>query len=1059
MTFVHLHTHSHYSLLDGLAKIHQLVGEARKLKMPAVALTDHGNMYGAIEFYKKAKATGIKPILGVEMYVAPNSMTDKRAGIDDKRYHLILLAKNNEGYKNLIKLVTLSHLEGFYYKPRIDKDALRKHSGGLIAMSACMGGEVPKAITSNDKDKAEKLVAEYKDIFGDDNFYLEIWHHPNIPNSNELKESIIKIAKNTNTPLVATQDIHYLLEDDANAHDVLLAIQTNTKLDDEDRLTMKNDDFSMRSPENMMALFKDVPDAISNTVKIADMCNVELDLGTLQLPHFETPHGESSEKYLEHLCSIGLNKRYDNNPSQEARERLAYELSVINKTSFSSYFLIVQDFVNWAKSKGIVVGPGRGSAAGSLIAYVLNITDIDPLKYDLLFERFMNPERISPPDIDLDFADTRRDEVLKYVAEKYGQDHVAQIITFGTMAARAAIRDTGRALGFSYGLCDQIAKMIPFGYTLAKAVNDVPELKSACKNNADVEKLISSAKKLEGVVRHASTHACGVVITKDPLTETVPLQHATTGSGADKTQATVTQYEMHAIEDLGLLKMDFLGLSNLSIIEETLNRIKSMHGKEIDISKIPLDDDETYKLLSDGKTIGVFQLESAGMQRYLKELEPSVLEDIIAMVALYRPGPMELLPTYIARKHGREKVIYPHPKTESILKNTYGVMVYQEQLMQIARDLAGFSMSEADILRKAVGKKIKKLLDEQSEKFINGAAKTIGSKELGEKVWRLIEPFARYGFNRSHSAGYALVAYQTAYLKTHYPKEFMASLLNSDSKDVERIAILVKDAKDFEIDVLPPDINESLEGFAVTTDKKIRFGLGAIKNVGHNVVSILVDERKKNGPFQSIDNLLERVNTRDLNKKSIEALIKSGAFDSLGERNQMLENLSLILDYNKTSKQNSAQNQSSLFSLMPDSSLPSLKLMPAKEALIEEKLRWEKELLGLYISGHPLNKFEREIKKYKINLKTAKTLSDQSPVIVAGMIEEIKKILTKNGKPMMFVRLMDFEDYMEIVVFPEAAETYGHLFLEENGVKIKGKISHRNGQVSIICDKVGPLKT
>lgn len=1058
MSFVHLHTHSHYSLLDGLAKIDELVDEAKRLKMPALALTDHGNMYGIIEFYKKAKSAGIKPILGVEVYISPNSMHDKRAGIDDRRYHLLLLAKNNKGYKSLIKLVTLSHLEGFYYKPRIDKETLRKHSDGLIAMSACMGGEVPKALFSNDKNKAKALIQEYKDIFGKDDFYLEIWHHPNVPNSNKLKDELISIARDTDTPLVATQDIHYLKSDDANAHDILLAVQTNTRLDDEDRLTMKEDDFSMLSPKDMREIFKDVPEAIDNTLKIAEKCNVELELGTLQLPHFETPNNESAEEYLEYLCNIGLNKRYDGNPSKEAKERLTYELSVINKTNFASYFLIVQDFVNWAKDKGIVVGPGRGSAAGSLIAYTLNITDIDPIKYNLLFERFMNPERISPPDIDLDFADTRRDEVIKYVSEKYGQDHVAQIITFGTMAARAAIRDTGRALGISYGLCDQLAKMIPLGYSLNAALKDVPELKAIYTNNDDVKKLIDSAKKLEGVVRHASTHACGVVITKDPLTESVPLQYATSGSGGTKTQSVVTQYAMGAIEDLGLLKMDFLGLSNLSIIEETLRRVKKIHKKDIDISKIPLDDKATFKLLADGKTVGVFQLESAGMQRYLKELKPSVLEDIIAMVALYRPGPMELLPTYIARKHGREKITYPHPKTEEVLKNTYGVMVYQEQLMQIARDLAGFSMSEADILRKAVGKKIKKLLDEQAEKFIDGAAKTIGSRALGEKVWKLIEPFARYGFNRSHSAGYALVAYQTAYLKTHYPKEFIASLLNSNSKDIERIAFLVKDASTMNIDVLPPDVNESYEGFTVTDDGKIRFGLGAIKNVGHNVVSIIVEERKKNGIFKSLDGLLERIDSRDLNKKSIDALIKSGAFDGFGERNQMLENLALILDYYKTTKQNNAQNQSSLFSLMSDDSLPTLKLLPATEASIEERLSWEKELLGLYISGHPLNKFKSAFAKFKMDLKTAKTLSDRSPVIVVGMIEEIKNIMTKNGQPMMFVRIIDFDDSMEIVVFPDATETYGHLFLEENAVKIKGTVSHRNGSVSVICNKIKPVK-
>ena len=1052
MSFVHLHVHSHYSLLDGLAKIDDLIAEAKRLKMPALALTDHGNMYGAVEFYKKAKAAGLKPILGVEAYLAPHLLKDKNFGIDDKRHHLVLLAKNNEGYKNLLKLVSISHLEGFYYKPRIDKEVLKKHSQGLIGLSACLSGEIPKALLTGNKNRAEELVSEYKEIFGEENFFIEIEYHPNIPNHSRVQKALEELAKKTNTPLAAAQDVHYLASEDGKTQDVLLAVQTNSRLDDEDRLTMKDDDFSMRSPEQMKEFFKETPEAIENTLKIAKQCDVELKLGEIRLPFFKAPNGHTLESYLEYLCQEGLKKRYQT-ASPEIKERMEYELSVIKKTGFAPYFLIVQDFVNWAKNQKIVVGPGRGSAAGSLVSYLLNITDIDPIKYNLLFERFINPERVSPPDIDLDFADTRRDEVIRYVAEKYGHDRVAQIITFGTMASRAAIRDTGRALGLNYSFCDQIAKMIPFGYSLGKTLEEVPEFKEFYQNNPDAKKLVDFAKKLEGVARHVSTHACGIVITKESLTDSLPLQYASASKGGQKTQIVITQYGMNSIEDLGLLKIDLLGLANLSIIEETLKRIKKIHLKEIEIASLPLNDEKTFKLFSEAKTIGVFQLESAGMRRYLKELKPDNLEDIITMVSLYRPGPMELIPSYIARKHGLEKINYPHSKMEPILNSTYGIMIYQEQLMQIARDLAGFSLSEADILRKAVGKKIKKLLDEQKEKFISGVGKTVGSKELGQKIWKLIEPFEKYGLNRSHAASYAIIAYQTAYLKAHYPKEFMASLLNANAKDIERISFLVADAKIMDIKVLPPDINES-RGIFTVADENIRFGLGAVKNVGSNIISDIIAERDQNGFFKSLIDLLERITSKDLNKKSIEALIKSGALDELDERNKMLENIETILSYHKESRTENAANQSSLFSLMADfSSLPSLKLKPAKPASLEQKLRWEKELLGLYVSGHPVEKFADQLKKHKMDISAIKTMKNNMPVLALGLVEKTKKILTKKGQPMMFLNLMDGKDAIEVVVFPTALESFGHLLQDENGVKIKGKVSWRNGLPSIICDQ------
>lgn len=1057
MKFVHLHTHSHYSLLDGLSKIDQLVNKAVECGMDALALTDHGNLYGAIEFYQKAKKAGIKPILGIEAYIARRSLHEKTSGVDDKRYHLILLAQNNQGWKNLIQLVTVSNLEGFYYKPRMDHDLLRKHSSGLIALSACMGGEISQALLAGERDRAKSLVTEYQDIFGKENFYIEIGHHPHIQDHAQLQTDLVALAREMDAPLVATQDIHYTNTDDASAQDVLLAVQTNTRLDDSDRLTMKHDDFSFRSSEAMAELFSDIPEAISNTVEIAKKCSVDLQLGVLQLPHYDLPKGDTAESYLEKLAYERLPSRYPE-PSTDVMNRLRYELDVIQKSGFTEYFLIVQDFVNWAKSEHIVVGPGRGSAAGSLIAYILGITNVDPIKYNLLFERFMNPERISPPDIDLDFADTRRDEVLEYVAKKYGRDHVAQIITFGTMAARAAIRDTGRALGLSYGLCDKIAKMIPFNPNqghkenyLQTCLETVPELKDAYATDPDVKRLIDAAQKLEGVVRHSSTHACAVVITKDPLPTIIPLQYAT--GKEDKKESLVTQFEMHAVEDLGILKVDFLGLSNLSIIEETLKRIKKHHGKDINIDEIPIDDPKPYKTLADGKTVGVFQLEGQGMTRFLKELKPTNIEDIIAMVALYRPGPMELIPSYIKRKHGTETVTYLHPKLEPVLKNTYGIMIYQEQLMQAAQALSGFTLPQADTLRKAVGKKIKKLLDEQKEKIVAGATATINSNRIGEEFWKLIEPFARYGFNRSHAAGYAMIAYQTAWLKTYYPVEFMASLLNAEEKNIDRLSFLLSVAAQEKITVLPPDVNGSRARFSVTDEGTIRFGLGAIKNVGHNVVAAIVDERDARGPFRSLADFMERIQSKDLNKKSVEALAKSGAMDTLGERNLILANIEKILAHSRESK-TQGLDQHSLFGLMEDkSSLPELKLEPVHVASLEERLRWEKELLGLYVSGHPFEKI-RHLNTSGKTIKMLKAKISSRPVKIYCILAEVKRILTKNGEPMVFLKLQDSSDEIEGVMFPRDLKMYGHMLEPDQYFTVEGRINERNGTPSIVCNKI-----
>lgn len=1050
MKFTHLHVHSHYSLLDGMIKIPDLINKCEELKMDSVALTDHGVMYGVIEFYKKAKQKGIKPIIGSEFYVATRSRFDKEARIDDKSFHLILLAKDQTGYENLIKLTTKAYLEGFYYKPRIDKELLEKHSQGLIAMSACLVGEIPRAIIGNDIKKAESLAQEYQKIFGPGNFYLELQHHPKIEYQAKVNEALIKISKKLKIPLVATHDVHYLNPDDADAQDVLVAVQTGAKTDDEGRLTMKYENFSFQPAEKMVEWFKDTPEAIANTQKIADQCNLELELGHIQLPFFKVPNGKTPEDYLKDLCHAGLAKRFKN-IRKEILDRLEYELSIITQTGFSSYFLIVSDFVNWAKNNGIVVGPGRGSAAGSLVAYLLNITDLDPIKYELLFERFLNPERISMPDIDLDFADARRDEVIDYIREKYGENHVAQIITFGTMAARAAIRDVGRALNYPYALCDQLAKMVPFGTTLSRAINESVELNHAYKTDEGASKIINMAIKLEGVVRHASTHACGLVITREPMDKTVPRQHP---AGEDK--IIVTQYEMHSIEDLGLLKMDLLGLKNLTIIENTLKIIANTQDKKINISELPLNDKKTYELLQAGKTTGVFQLESGGMKRNLKELKPTTFEDVIAMVALYRPGPMEFIPEFIARKHGLKEITYLHPKLEPLLKNTYGICVYQEQLMAIAKELAGFTLSEADILRKAVGKKIKKLLDEQKGKMIEGMVKNKIPADVAQKIWQWAEPFASYGFNRSHAACYALIGYQTAYLKANYPTEFLSALMTSDENDIERIAFLVGEAQEMGIEILPPDINESLANFTVVGPKQIRFGLAATKNVGSNVVAAIVAERKANGPYESISGFIERVQSKDLNKKSLESLAKSGALDALGERNQLLLNMETILSFAKEIQKSKSNGQTSLFSLNSKiENHATLRLAEVPPAAKKEKLAWEKELLGLYISDHPTKEHADFLKNNTIPLNKINAKMAGSAIRVGGVITKIQKVITKaSGKPMLFTTLEDETGRAEILVFPKLLEKNPIIWQEDKLVLISGKVTDRNDEVKIICDSV-----
>lgn len=1095
MKFTHLHTHSHYSLLDGLSKIDDLISRVKELGMDSVALTDHGNLYGAIEFYKKAKAAGIKPIIGVELYVARGSHLDKRPNVDDERYHLVVLAKNQAGYKNLIKLVSKSHLDGFYYKPRVDKNLLKQRSEGLIALSACLGGEISQTLLNKGIEAAEKVAYEYLEIFGQENYFLELQQHPNIEDQNVVNSLILELARKTKIPLVGTQDSHYLKPDDAHAHDVLLAVQTASRLDDKDRLTMKADDFSITGPEETYKKFKlingltepELDQIFQNTRLIANQCNLELELGKIQLPHFEIPDsfGDAND-YLKYLCYEGLKNKSVAAAEDQIRERLEYELSVIKQTGFASYFLIVQDLVNWAKNQGIIVGPGRGSAAGSLAAYLLNITGVDPLKYGLIFERFLNPSRISMPDIDLDFDDARRYEVLDYVANKYGNDHVAQIITFGTMASRGAIRDAGRALGLSYDFCDKIAKTIPFNLPLKKALESITELKQMYNGDSQAKGLIDSAMRLEGVARHASTHACGVVITKEPLIEQVPLQRATAeknkngesaqngsprSSESGAGNSVITQYEMRSVEDLGLLKMDFLGLANLTIIENTLKLIEKIHGLKINIEEIPLEDKETFRLLREAKTGGIFQLESSGMRRYLKELKPTEFEDIAIMISLYRPGPMELIPDYIARKHGKKKVEYLHPKLETILQKTYGIMIFQEQLLEAVRALAGFSLAEADVLRKAVGKKIKKLLYEQEAKFMEGALKNETLPEVAKKFWSLVEPFNRYGFNRAHAVSYAMISYQTAYLKAHYPVEFMAALMNSHSGDVEKISFLIDEGAAMKISVLPPDINESFARFTVITQQEfpqIRFGLLSIKNVGENIVKAIIDEREKKGKFISIEDFISRVQHKDLNKKSLESLIKCGALDSLGERNTFLYNLEDLLSYAREIQKHKSFGQVSLFGPIGRASgfsqteiqLPSMRLREAPELSKWEKVNWEKELIGLFVSEHPMKDYQEKLKlDYKVSeIKEIFSKIGQN-VKIGGLLTRIQRVLTRNNQPMIFSQIEDTNSKVELIVFNDLIQKNPGLWQENNIVVVSGRVNEKDGVPKIICQEVIPVAT
>jgi len=1066
--FVHLHVHSEFSLLDGLARMEDLISKTKELGMDAVGLTDHGAMYGTIKFYKQAIAAGIKPIVGVETYVAKRSRSDKQAGVDKDQFHLVLLAKNNLGYKNLLKLVTQAHLEGYYYKPRVDIELLRQYHEGLIALSACLNGEIPSLLLANQDTAAEKKAREYMELFGENHFYLELQAHPAIAEQEVVNKKLVQLSRDLGIPLVATNDVHYVNPDDAEAHEILLCVQTqHTILESNRPLSLASSpDFYLRSSDEMQKLFLQYPDAIANTRKIADMCQLEIQLGKWILPAFAVPEGETANTFLTKQARAGATRVYGDSFTQEKEERFNYELSIIHKKGYSTYFLIVADFVNWAKQQGIFVGPGRGSAAGSIISYCLGITGIDPFFFNLPFERFLNPYRPSPPDIDLDFADNRRDEVIAYVTEKYGADKVAQIITFGTMEARAAVRDTGRALGMPYAQPDRIAKLIPFGaqgfgMTISKALKQSPDLSVAYNTEPETKRLLDLSQKLEGVARHASVHAAGVVIADKPLVEYTPLQKETKG------EKIVTQYDMYTVgeDGVGLLKMDFLGLRNLTIIGETLRFIKDLHGEVIDITRIPLNDKPTFELLAKGETTGIFQLESSGMRRYIKELQPTTVFDLMAMVALYRPGPMQVIPEFISRKHDASKITFPHPKLETVLKQSYGIIAYQDDVLLTAITLAGYSWEDADKLRKAVGKKIPADMKKQEEKFIAGCKKNGITDAHAREIFHLIEPFAGYGFNKAHAACYAMIAYQTAYLKRHYPIEFMTAILTAESRVAtgsireEKMTMIVEECKRMQIPLLAPDINKSEIEFSIEGTKvpKIRFGLSAIKNVGSAAIDSILAARRRDGSFTSLHDVCSRVDLSKVNRKTLESLVKAGALDAYGKRAAMLTALPEITEAAHKLRKKTQGGQVGLFDSEEEKTPEVQDRLPEMEELSRpELLRFEKELLGFYLTEHPMSAHLHKIaNKVSHEIGSISSADVDSPVVIGGIISTIKKIITKSGgKEMAFLRLSDLTGSIEVVIFPRLFATAKNNLLVDTVVIIKGKVSEKDERLAVLANDV-----
>ena len=1050
--FAHLHVHTEYSLLDGMCRIPQLISRAKEFGLESLAITDHGSMYGVIEFYLAAKEAGIKPIIGCEFYVAPLSRHSRTAA-DKRFYHLVLLAKNTQGYQNLLQLCTKAHLEGFYYKPRVDKDLLSQHCQGLVALSACAKGEVPCLILEGRDQEARESALWYKQLF--DDHYLEIQRHP-IPELEQINQGLLSLSAELDIPLVATNDVHYVDQGDACWHDLLLCIQTNASVHDEQRLKMAGDFFYLKSPQEMEELFSDIPQALENTGRIAQACDLELEFGQVHLPEVELPEDKTADEYLVDLCWQGVAQRYPD-PSPEVKSRLEYELEVVQQTQFAHYFLVVWDIVFFAKRQDILCGV-RGSAAASLILYCLGVTDVDPLKHRLVFERFLNVERQEMPDIDLDFQDDRRDEVISYVAQKYGHDHVAQIITFGTLGARAALRDVGRALGMPYSQVDQVARLVPFGVgmTLEKALEENPELSRIYQEDSIVRQLVDSATKLEGVARHASTHAAGVVISKEPLVDYVPLQQA---SKADPGGLVMSQFTMEDIARVGLLKLDLLGLANLTILARAKEIIAQNKGVEVDLAGIPLDDAKTFEMLSKGETSGVFQLEGGGMRRYLKELKPASFSDVAAMVALYRPGPKEHIPTFIRSKEGSQPIRYPHPALADILEETHGVIVYQDQVLLIVQTFAGYSLGQADIVRKAMGKKVPQIMRRERARFLKGAKQKGFSSELAEEVFNLIEPFAGYAFNKAHSVSYAMIAYQTAYLKANYPVEYMMALLAVNSGQQDKVAMAVAECQRLEVKVLPPDLNKSGATFGIEGDgeRAIRFGLADVKNVGVNAIGPILTARETGEPFKSIEDFCRRVDLRGMNKRVMESLIKAGALDSLGNRGALLNRVDRILWVSQREQRLKETGQATMFDLWGGSvttPLPEIELeqvdLPQKE-----KLSWEKEVLGVYLSEHPFSQAAHHLASNTTALcGQIDTEMVGQIVTVAGVVSSARHGSTRNGRPFVAAVLEDLVGSIEVSCWAERYEQTKELWVEGNMLLVRGRVRARQEEVQLVCEQV-----
>ena len=1054
MAFTHLHLHTEYSLLDGACRIEKLLDKAKEMGQTSVAITDHGVMYGVIDFYKAAKARGIKPIIGCEIYIAKRGMTDKVHGIDNENRHLVLLCKNEVGYRNLVAIVSKAWTDGFYNKPRADFDLLRAHSEGLIALSACLAGEIPRALAVGAYDAAKEAAERYLDIFGPGNFYLELQDH-GLQDQAYVNPQLIRLSRETGIPLVVTNDCHYIEKEDTKMHHILICIQTNRTIEDEDVLEFGSDEFYFKSEEEMRALFPDCPEAADNTQVIADQCNLEFEFGHTKLPRFDTPDGSDNREYFRRMCYEGLHRHYGEHPDQSIIDRLEYEISTIDTMGYVNYYLIVYDFIRQAKSMGIPVGPGRGSGVGSLAAYCIGITGVDPLRYDLLFERFLNPERVSMPDFDVDFSDERRQEIIEYVVDKYGADHVAQIVTFGTMAARLAIRDVGRAMAIPYNVCDTVAKLVPMelNMTLDHALESVTELRDKYESDEQVRELIDMARKIEGMPRHTSTHAAGVVITDRPVVDYVPLSM--------NDDAVVTQYTMTAIEELGLLKMDFLGLRNLSVIDHAEQMI-GRHTPGFRVENMPEDDPKVFEMITSGATEGVFQFESAGMRRVIMQSEPESIEDLIAVISLYRPGPMKFIPTYIENRKHPEKITYRHPRLSKILDVTYGCIIYQEQVMRIFRELAGYSLGRADIVRRAMSKKKHKVMEEEREYFIHGLRRDDGTVEIegcvargvdertAEIIYDEMESFASYAFNKSHAAAYAVVAYRTAYLKYYYPKEYMAALLTSVLGSSGKVAAYMEECARIGIPVLPPHVNESDTGFSVSEDS-IRFGLLAIKNLGRGVIQRMLLERERGGKFRSFYDFCKRMQGRDLNRRAVESLIRCGAFDGLGNnRREMLLAVTPVLESLDADKRKNIEGQIGLFDLGGEERADTYQMPKAEEFPQAELLAMEKEVTGMYLSGHPMAPYA-EVYRRDLVARTdeiaqsaageSDKYSDEQYVDVLAIVSDVKRKVTKSGANMAFVTLEDIYGSIEALVFPKVLERSADLLTPGSAVKAHGRIS------------------